>query len=653
MLLLVRPGDIVASKYRLSARLGQGGMGAVWSAEHTQTGRTFAIKFLHAAVAAGSEDAGARFLQEARASAKVRHPAIIDIFDVGETDDGTRYLVMELLDGMSLADAFRLVPPMTARELMLVLAEVAGALRVAHAAGVVHRDIKPQNIFLHRDPGAGTLRTKVLDFGVSKLAMSDDTGIATHSGSLLGSPRYMAPEQVMSAAAAQGPSDLWSIGVLLFEALTGRFPHDGDSSSALLVAIATTPPRSLDDVAPHVPAPLRALVNDLLQPAAKRIASAGLLRERLLTLLGSVPLDDIAVARSTVIKFRPLDRPADFLIESQSGAAVGSSSANAKLARGSLASMAAGPASVRPPPPAPGSSPGTSSPVPLSAPLSSTGSPHPLSSLSPSAATREPVSGERLSDQGAPTASDVTGAEVHSALDSPDATALLKPDDLPPVPEGDAASSTMVLGEADVPLLSLSPIDERVPAPALASPELASPELASPEPGPLPASPVDPADSISSLNVVRGRGMAFGASVAPPAMEGTHSAPLGARRIAIGAAAGLVVGLVALAGLIALTGPSSPPSPATVARSAASPSASPIPTMLAEPSSAPSSAGEAVLDPPPSPTPDAPSSVASSSAAPALTSSTAPVGPSGTSTTVRPTRPKQPADKLKQLGSGL
>jgi serine/threonine-protein kinase len=621
MPLLVRPGDIVASKYRLSARLGQGGMGAVWSAEHTQTGRTFAIKFLHAAVAAGSEDAGARFLQEARASAKVRHPAIIDIFDVGEAEDGTRYLVMELLDGMSLADAFRLVPPMSARELLLVLAEVAGALRVAHAAGVVHRDIKPQNIFLHRDPGAGTLRTKVLDFGVSKLAMADDNGIATHSGSLLGSPRYMAPEQVMSAAAAQGPSDLWSIGVLLFEALTGRFPHDGDSSSALLVAIATTPPRSLDDVAPHLPEPLRQLVNDLLQPAAKRIASAGLLRERILALLGSIPLDEIALARSTVVKFRPLDRPADFLIDSQSGAAVGSSSANAKLARGPLASIPAGSASGRPPPQPPASNPAASSPSPgMAVPVA-------------------PAADERPTDEGASTASGESSSEAGPALDSPEATALLKPEDLPLVPDGDAASSTMVLGDADVPLLSLAPIDERAPAPEVPSVDADAP----------PATPLDPSESISSINVVRGGSPPFGASVAPPASPTPPAPALGARRIAVGAAAGLVVGLVALAGLIALTGPTAP---SNAARATTSASVSPIPTMVAEPPPVPSSTGDEGIEPPPPPH-DAPSGVASSSAAPGPTSSGAPAAPSGTSTTFRPTRPKQPADKLKQLGSGL
>ncbi len=217
----MKAGDLVSSKYRIVSRLGIGGMGTVWSASHVHTEREFAIKLLHPAVAAGNEEARQRFLQEARASARVNHPNIIDIFDVGENDDGTLYLVMELLEGISLADALRADPPFSVRELLVLLVGAGTALAAAHNAGIIHRDIKPPNIYLHRDRSSGLVRPKVLDFGVSKVALGDD-GVSTQLGSLLGSPRYMAPEQAISATQADARADLWSFGVILFESLTGE-----------------------------------------------------------------------------------------------------------------------------------------------------------------------------------------------------------------------------------------------------------------------------------------------------------------------------------------------------------------------------------------------------------------------------------------------
>jgi eukaryotic-like serine/threonine-protein kinase len=319
----VKNGDLVGSKYRLVSRLGQGGMGEVWSAQHAQTGREFAIKFLHAFVAQGNDDARHRFLQEARASARVNHPNIIDIFDVGETEDGTLYLVMELLDGLSLGDAFRTDPPLTARELLVLMSGATLALGAAHAAGIVHRDVKPLNIYLHRDRASGLVRPKVLDFGVSKVALGADDGVATQVGSLLGSPRYMAPEQAVSAAAAEGRSDIWSIGVILYEALTGRFPHDGDSSNAIVIAIATRPPTPILDVAPHLPPALAATIDACLRPLESRTQRAEDLAEELQQILATHDLTDLTVVRPAGAK-RLIKRPDNFVITTHSAASVGS-----------------------------------------------------------------------------------------------------------------------------------------------------------------------------------------------------------------------------------------------------------------------------------------------------------------------------------------
>ena len=321
----MKTGDLVGSKYRLVSRLGQGGMGEVWSAQHAQTGREFAIKFLHSFVAHGNDDARSRFLQEARASARVNHPNIIDIFDVGETEDGTLYLVMELLDGISLGDALRAEPALTARELLVLVSGAAQALGAAHVAGIVHRDVKPLNIYLHRDRASGLVRPKVLDFGVSKVALGADDGVATQVGSLLGSPRYMAPEQAVSAAAAEGRSDIWSLGVILYEALTGRFPHEADSSNAIVIAIATRPPVPILEVAPHLPPVLAATIDACLRPIESRTQRAEDLVEQLQQILATQDLTDLTVVRPSGTK-RLIKRPDNFVIHTQSS--VGSISAN-------------------------------------------------------------------------------------------------------------------------------------------------------------------------------------------------------------------------------------------------------------------------------------------------------------------------------------
>ncbi len=284
----MKSGEVIQGKYRLDKRIGIGGMGEVWRATHTGTGREFAVKFMHAHVAASSVSRD-RFAREARASAQINHPSIIDIFDVGEHEESL-YLVMELLSGMLLVDALAGDPRLSVRDFLAVMHDVAEALGAAHAAGIVHRDIKPENIFLHLDRISGVSLPKVLDFGIGKFADSEGAS-ATVTGAVLGSPRYMSPEQSRSVPNLDGRSDIWSCGVILYEALTGTFPHEGDSFSSLIISICTEPPESIDAVAPTLPESVRSIVRDCLKPVNERIADASELVARL-----TIAIEDPAVS---------------------------------------------------------------------------------------------------------------------------------------------------------------------------------------------------------------------------------------------------------------------------------------------------------------------------------------------------------------------
>jgi eukaryotic-like serine/threonine-protein kinase len=262
----MKSGNVVAGKYRLNQLLGSGGMAEVWSATNTFTEKQIAIKFMNAQVAKTPE-AAARFLKEAKVSARVNHPNIIDIHDVGQTEEGQLFLVMELLTGFPLEVALRRQnPPMTIYEFALVMVEVAGALAAAHKSGVIHRDLKPTNIFLHKIRD-GVAMPKVLDFGVSKFLEDDKDHALTVAGTVLGSPLYMSPEQARGDSNIDGRTDVFAFGAILFEALCGFRPYDAKNFNALIVKIATTKPKSIDEHAPNVPESMRAVVRACLEPS--------------------------------------------------------------------------------------------------------------------------------------------------------------------------------------------------------------------------------------------------------------------------------------------------------------------------------------------------------------------------------------------------
>ncbi|HEY2517572.1 MAG TPA: protein kinase, partial [Polyangiaceae bacterium] len=279
---MISSGQTIAGKYRINQLLGSGGMASVWSATNIFTERQFAIKFMLPAVARTPE-AARRFLMEAKVSARVDHPNIIEIIDVGQTEDSSLFLVMELLTGVSLETAIRRQsPPMSVSEFISVMVQVARALAAAHKSGVIHRDLKPTNIFLHKDR-EGAAVPKLLDFGVSKF-LEEEKGSSqslTIAGTVLGSPLYMSPEQAMGAA-VDARTDVFAFGAIMFEALCGYRAFDAPNFNALIVTIATTQPKKIDECSPKLPETLRAMVREcMVTEKEKRCGSFDEIAERL------------------------------------------------------------------------------------------------------------------------------------------------------------------------------------------------------------------------------------------------------------------------------------------------------------------------------------------------------------------------------------
>lgn len=267
-------GKIVAGKYRLNQLLGSGGMAEVWSATNTFTDRQVAIKFMHPQVAKTPE-AATRFLKEAKVSARVNHPNVIDVIDVGQTEEGQLFLVMELLAGFPLEVGLRRQNPrMTAYEFVLVMTEVAQALSAAHKTGIIHRDLKPSNVFLHKIRD-GIMMPKVLDFGVSKFLEDDPNHHAlTVAGTVLGSPLYMSPEQARGEGQIDGRTDIFAFGAILFEGFSGFRPFEAANFNALIVKIATTKPKSIDETAKDAPESVRRVIRACLESDLKKRAKS-------------------------------------------------------------------------------------------------------------------------------------------------------------------------------------------------------------------------------------------------------------------------------------------------------------------------------------------------------------------------------------------
>ena len=287
----------VVGKYRILAQIGEGGMGIVYRAEHVVLGSPAAVKVL---LEQFTRDAVVvdRFFQEAKGASGIRHVGIVEVFDYGRLPNGQAYIAMELLRGEDLsmfrARRGRLEPELATQIGLQVLA----ALNATHVVGVVHRDLKPDNIFLVRDPGApGSIRVKILDFGITKL-IGDRFGARPQSrgGTILGTPAYMAPEQCRGGLEVDARADLYSVGCILFELLTGRPPFLGSGDGEVMAMHIYEPPPRLTNLVPDMPVELDALLARLLTKAPEdRIPSAAyalasLERAPLGMLAGEVPL---------------------------------------------------------------------------------------------------------------------------------------------------------------------------------------------------------------------------------------------------------------------------------------------------------------------------------------------------------------------------
>jgi serine/threonine protein kinase len=251
----LRPGTRLG-KYEVVRMLGAGGMGAVYEATHVEIGKHVAIKVLGPAVAA-IPGARARFLREAQLTTRVRHPNIVDITDMGN-ENGQTYLVMELLRGEDLAHRLARSGPLSPRELADIMLPVCAAVVAAHQAGITHRDLKPQNIFLASNQN--TIQPKVLDFGISKGNDMGSAGALTGTGAMIGTPFYLAPEQILDNRSAGPASDQYALGVILYETLTGHRPFDAENLFVVFQAIVAGGPLRLRERRPEIPPEMEEVV---------------------------------------------------------------------------------------------------------------------------------------------------------------------------------------------------------------------------------------------------------------------------------------------------------------------------------------------------------------------------------------------------------
>jgi eukaryotic-like serine/threonine-protein kinase len=246
-------GRVIADRYKILALLGEGGMGAVYVAEHLPVGRKVAVKRLHPELAS-DEKAIARLQREARAAGATGHEHVVEILDLGFADDGAPFLVMEYLRGRSLAQQLREEPRLEPIRACRLAGQVLCALEAVHARGIVHRDLKPDNIILTRRRGDPEF-VKVVDFGISKVRPDEGeaTMHLTRTGVMLGTPYYMSPEQARGMKALDHRLDLFALGVILYEALSGQLPFSGENYHQLLQSILTGRHEPLSTFAPALP----------------------------------------------------------------------------------------------------------------------------------------------------------------------------------------------------------------------------------------------------------------------------------------------------------------------------------------------------------------------------------------------------------------
>jgi serine/threonine protein kinase len=266
-----RVGATMAGKYRLDRIVATGGMATVYAGMHAWTERAVAVKILNYEHARDPEVVR-RFLQEARAAAQLKHTNVVDVLDMGEDQDGTVYLVLELLSGETLKARLRR-GILSLREVGSLLLPVMRAVASAHAKGVVHRDLKPDNIFIATDEH-GMLVPKLLDFGIAKVAHGDSS--STRTGLMVGTPQFMSPEQVRGERHVGPPADVWSMGVVLHAALSGRVPFEAESTAGVLAKVITERAKPFASLVPTIRPEVAAVIDrSLVNEVEGRFANMG------------------------------------------------------------------------------------------------------------------------------------------------------------------------------------------------------------------------------------------------------------------------------------------------------------------------------------------------------------------------------------------
>ena len=248
-------GSLVADKYRIEGLLGEGGMGAVFSARHELMDKVVALKWLKPQLAENPE-ARDRFMREARAAARIDHPNVVEVYDVG-VHQGALFMVMERLHGQSFEDLLEQENGLTIPQALRLLIGAMQGVQAAHDKGIIHRDIKPDNLFIVHDPHRAIDVAKVLDFGISKLnEEAHGVDSFTRTGSVMGTPLYMSLEQINGSRDVDARTDVYSFGVLLYRALTGQLPFDGETLGMLAIQVATTDPPRPKQLRPELPTAL-------------------------------------------------------------------------------------------------------------------------------------------------------------------------------------------------------------------------------------------------------------------------------------------------------------------------------------------------------------------------------------------------------------
>lgn len=271
---MLQEGDILAKKYRIVKLLGEGGMGAVYEAQHELIGKRIAIKTLRPHLDQSS-DAVSRFTREARSAGTIGHPSIIDIHDIGEAPDGTLFIVMEYLEGRSLGDVLNSDSTVPLPFAAYVVCQVLSALSAAHEKNIIHRDIKPDNIFLV-EKGQLLPEIKLLDFGISKIINRNDPSFSmTGTGEIVGTPYYLSPEQARGSDDLDHRIDIYSAGVVLFECVTGSRPFVANNFLALITELVMSPPPMPKTLRPDLPTELeQVILKAIAKDREKRYESA-------------------------------------------------------------------------------------------------------------------------------------------------------------------------------------------------------------------------------------------------------------------------------------------------------------------------------------------------------------------------------------------